>query len=106
MSIRAKTQAVLNQTTEATRLVDLCCNRNGKLRATLSTRYARSSCKPCKCTNVLLLSAPMMQGIIRNLVAKVLSVHPNYIFDQQTMYLHLAPESTFRHLWPNRLVNG
>lgn len=37
----------------------------------------------------------MMQGIIRNLVTKVLSMHPDYVFDQQTMDLHLAAESTF-----------
>lgn len=45
-------------------------------------------------------AVPMMQGIIRNLLTKVLRAHPDYIFDSQTLDLHLAPELTFQHPWP------
>lgn len=41
-----------------------------------------------------------MQGIIQNLVAKVLSIHRNFMSNQQTMDLYLTPEPTFRHPWP------
>lgn len=37
----------------------------------------------------------MMQGITRNMVTKVLSAHPDYVFDQEKMSMHLALEPMF-----------
>lgn len=45
------------------------------------------------------LAVPMMQSIIQNLVTMVLRAHPDYIFDSQTMVLHLALKPTFQYPW-------
>lgn len=44
-----------------------------------------------------------MQGIIKNLVGKVLRAHLDYTFDSQTIDLYIAPELSFKNPWPTAL---
>lgn len=96
LSIRAEAHMVLNQTTEATRLADLSCTHNRELHPLLIRRICEKFVQTMQMRQLFYLwFVPMTQGIICNLVVKVLSTHSDYVFNQQTIDLHLAPKPTF-----------
>lgn len=101
LTVRVKVQALLAQAAKATHLVDLAFTHDGELCPVLICNICEKFIQTIHMRQLFYRWAvPMMQEIIRNLVAKVLRVHPEYTFDSQTMDLYLAPKHTLQHPWP------
>lgn len=91
--MRAEAKAVLVQSAEVTRLIDLAFTRNGELQHTLIRRTGKKFIQMVDMHQLFYRwTVPMMQGIIRNLVKNALRVRLQYTFDSQTMDLYLSPE--------------
>lgn len=92
---------MLAQAVEATRVADLAFTRDEELHPSLICRICEKFVQTLQiCRLFYHWAIPMMQGIIQNLVTKVLRAHPYYIFASRTIDLQLAPEPIFQHLWP------
>lgn len=96
LSMRPETQAVLVHATEATHLAHLAFTRDGELYPSLIRCICEKFMQTVQIWQCFYYCVVlMMQGVVRNLVIKVLIAHPEYQFDLQTLDLYPAPKLTF-----------